>query len=389
MSVERFLSSRLKPSSRMASVCIIISFIVMILAVAISSGFRNEIGRGISDICGDVRITPANMDILSGNKPIKYPAPYLNYVDSLDGVCSVTPVVYRAGLVRSNETIHGVMFKGVPGFSAAHDSLTLAVSIPSRLASMLKLQNGDKLQSYFIGDKLKARSFRIVEVYDAVLESDDQLVVKMDIADLQRINAWTSEMVSAYEILLEDNSIKRMTEVADETGFMATMLSGEDEGPLISVPASKAYPQMFDWLELIDFNVLVILLLMTVVAGFNMISGLLIMLFENISTIGLLKSLGMNDRPIAKVFLMSSSRVILKGMIIGNAAAILLCLLQDATHILTLSPENYFLSFVPVHLDFPMILLADLCAYLVIMAFLFIPSLFISKVDPARTVRVR
>jgi len=135
--------------------------------------------------------------------------------------------------------------------------------------------------------------------------------------------------------------------------------------------------------------VLFILILMTIVAGFNMISGLLIMLFENISTIGLLKSLGMNDRAISKVFLTSAAVLVLKGMLAGNALALLFCLVQDRTHFLKLDPENYFVSFVPVEVDVPAVLLADAAAFVVIMLLLLIPTLFISKVDPAQTVRVK
>jgi lipoprotein-releasing system permease protein len=140
---------------------------------------------------------------------------------------------------------------------------------------------------------------------------------------------------------------------------------------------------------MIDFNVFFILLLMTVVAGFNMISGLLIMLFENTSTIGLLKSLGMTDKAIAKVFLSSSAVLTLKGMAMGNAIAILFCIIQSSTHLLKLDPVNYFVSFVPVRMNLGLVLAADAGAFIVIMLLLLIPCLFISKVDPAETVRVK
>ena len=128
---------------------------------------------------------------------------------------------------------------------------------------------------------------------------------------------------------------------------------------------------------------------MTVVAGFNMISGLLIMLFENVSTIGLLKSLGMTDKAISKVFLSSSSVLVLKGMAWGNGLALIFCLVQGTTHLLRLNPENYFVSFVPVNLDLGMVALADLVSFAVIMLLLLIPCVFISKVDPAETVRMK
>jgi lipoprotein-releasing system permease protein len=128
---------------------------------------------------------------------------------------------------------------------------------------------------------------------------------------------------------------------------------------------------------------------MTIVAGFNMISGLLILLFENTSTIGILKSLGMNHRAISKVFLVASARLVGMGMLAGNVLALLFCLIQGTTHLLKLDPENYYVSFVPVNMDLGMILLADVVSFIVIMVLLLIPCIFISKVDPARTVRVR
>lgn len=156
---------------------------------------------------------------------------------------------------------------------------------------------------------------------------------------------------------------------------------------LAATAVTDSYSQLFDWLDLIDYNVYAILVLMTVVAGFNMISGLLILLFRNISTIGTLKSLGMTDRSIAGVFLRVSARLAGIGMLAGNAAALLFCLLQGSTKIIRLNPENYFVSFVPVDVNLPMILLADAAAFAVIMLLLLIPSLFISKVDPSVTVK--
>ena len=228
-------------------------------------------------------------------------------------------------------------------------------------------------------------------VYDSALETDDKLVVYADIADLQRLNGWSENQVSAMEIMLEkrlrsDEAIEAMTE---EVGVMVYAYTAEDETTVVASSCVSRYPQIFDWLNLLDFNVLFILVLMTIVAGFNMISGLLIILFENISTIGLLKTLGMTDRAIAKVFLSSSAVLTAKGMAIGNALAIIFCVIQSQTHFLKLDPENYFVSHVPVHLDLGLILASDLVSFAVILILLLIPCLFISRVDPADTVRVR
>ena len=219
----------------------------------------------------------------------------------------------------------------------------------------------------------------------------DNIIVFADIEDIRRLNAWEDDEVSSLEISLVPGrrDAESMREISDIIGSIALMGAEDDDDTLVTTNVMSRYPQIFDWLNLIDFNVLFILVLMTIVAGFNMISGLLIMLFRNISTIGTLKSMGMTDRSIAKVFLRVASVIVLKGMAIGNVLSLVICLVQGGTHLLKLNPENYFVSFVPVHLNLPMVIAADAAAYLIIMVLLLIPCLFISRVDPAQTVRAQ
>lgn len=245
--------------------------------------------------------------------------------------------------------------------------------------------------TYFIGERLKVRQFNVASVYDSMVETDGRHIVYASMADLQRLNGWEDDQASALEIHLkeeyaDEESIRMANE---EIGFTVNAYSSEDEETVIATSTVSRFPQLFGWLDLIDFNVLFILVLMTIVAGFNMISGLLIMLFEHISTIGLLKALGMTDRSISKVFLSSSAVLVAKGMLWGNALALLFCIIQQKTHILKLDPENYYVSFVPVNVDFGLILSADLISFAVIMLLLLIPCMFIARVDPAETVRVK
>ncbi len=376
----------------MASIAI--SFLVMIIAVAVSSGFRNEIRGGISSVSGDIQLQPLNMNLLDSASPVEKDASYIPHIRQMEGVSEVIPVIYRAGIVKNGTDIHGILVKGLPdGFLPFEnsDSVQLAVAIPSRLAEQAGIGEGDRMLTYFVGDKVRARQFNVVSVYDAMVETEAGLIVYASLADLQRLNGWNEGQVSSIEIMLDEDSREedRISELTEEAGYLAYAYTAEDETTVVASSSVSRYPQIFDWLNLLDFNVLFILLLMTVVAGFNMISGLLIMLFENISTIGLLKTLGMTDRSIAKVFLSSSAVLMIKGMAIGNALAIIFCVVQSSTHILKLNPENYFVSFVPVHLDLGLILTADMVSFAVIMLLLLIPCLFISKVDPADTVRVR
>lgn len=387
MDASFFIASRLRFKGRLVVVSIAVSYLVMIIALAVSSGFRNEIRQGLSDICGDVQLTPQNADPYDGQASVTASPSYLPQIKDIEGVDEIRPVIYRAGIVKKDDNIHGVLFKGVE----TEDTTALGVSIPRRLAEIADLKPGDRMLAYFVGGKVKMRQFQVTSVYDAMLETDDRLIVYASLADLQRLNGWGGQQVSGLEILLDPSfrNEEDMKDVAYLVGSVAYEGTRDTDESVYASSVISRYPQLFDWLGLIDFNVLFILVLMTIVAGFNMISGLLIMLFENISTIGLLKSLGMTDRSISKIFLSSSAALVLKGMCIGNVLAFVFCLVQSRTHVIGLDPENYFVSFVPVDINWGTVLAADLLSFAVIMVLLIIPCIFISRVDPADTVRVR
>lgn len=394
MSASRFISRRLRFKNGIAMTVIAVSYLVMLVAVAVSSGFRAEIRSELSGISGDVQLTSPNLNVLDVTRPISADPGYLPVVQSVEGVESVIPVVYKAGIIKQTDNIYGVLFKGLPSGDARRswsDSLALGVSVPVRLAQMAGLATGDKLTAYFIGEKVKARQFIVAGVHTPMLEADDKLVVYAGLEDLQRLEGWTDDKVSAIEIILDEDhkSEYAIQEATQNIGILVNAYSEESEAPVVATSSVSRYSQLFDWLNLIDFNMLFILVLMTVVAGFNMISSLLILLFENISTIGLLKSLGMTNRAISKVFLFRAARLVLSGMFVGNALALLFCIIQDHTHVLKLDPANYFVSFVPVKVDIVAVLTADILSFVVILFLMMIPTLFVSRVDPARTIRVK
>lgn len=387
--ISGFISRRIQFRGRMASVCVAVSFLVMIVAVAVSSGFRSEIRDGLSELCGDVTLTPLNQNYMGESEPIPSEPAFLPAVMGLDCVKSVRGTIVRAGIVKEGDLIHGVLFKGIEDYRK-NDSSSLSVSVPSQLASMLKIGVGEDIAAYFVGEKVIARKFRVESVYDGILSSEDKLIVYTDLQTMRRINGWKGSDVSALEVSLKEGcrSEESIRQAAIDIGAEVFAHSSGDEPTVIVSSVVQSYPQLFDWLNLIDFNVLVVLVLMTIVAGFNMISGLLILLFENVPTIGLLKALGMKDRGIAAIFLRSSAVLVGKGMAVGNVAALGLCLIQKYTRLLKLSPENYFVSFVPIHIDWLQILVADALSFAVIMLLLLLPSMFISRIDPARTMRV-
>lgn len=365
---------------------IAVAVFVVIIAAAVSAGFRRELRDGIASASGDIQLTAPNLNYIGEQNPIRRSPEYLEKIRAIEGVRDIVPAVYRAGIVKSGDNIHGVIFKGVPG---GGDSL--AVSVPVRLSKLLGVAPGDRLPAYFIGERVKVRNFTIASTYEDVLGSDDAMVVFAGLSDMQRLNGWGEDDVSAIEIIVDDKwrSAARMNELSAEVSAQILFGTPEDEDTPVAVTALRKYPQIFSWLELIDFNVLFVLSLMTVVAGFNMISALLILLFRKISLIGTLKAMGMRDGDIASMFLRVASSAVLKGMLWGNAAALLLCFVQGTTHFLKLNPENYFVSFVPVHINVFQVLALDCLSYLAIMLLLLPPCLFVSHIDPAKTVRAQ
>jgi len=375
MDASGFIASRIRFKGKLAAWAIAISFLVMIIAVAVSSGFRREIRAGVSKVSGDVILSGSSFNFLTEDDPVRTDSAYVKDILAVKGVTSITPAIYRAGIVKTEDDIQGILVKGVP----SSDS-TLSARIPGRLASALKLRPGDAMVTYFVGERIKVRKFKVIEIYDSMVEADGNLIVYVPIDDLQRLNGWDAGCASVLEVRVDDNFKDRnsLRQAATKIGMSC---------PLLSTSASDRYSQLFDWLDLIDFNVLAILLLMTIVAGFNMISGLLILLFRHISTIGTLKALGMSNSGVAKVFFRVSARIVLTGMLAGNILGFLFCFIQDRTHIIRLNPENYFVSFVPVDIDIPAVIAADVLAFAVILLFTLLPCMFISRVDPSETAR--
>lgn len=369
--IQQFISARLRFREKIAVTAIAISFFIIIVAVAVSSGFRKEIRESLSELTGDIILTESSFDVCSDSDPVRLSDDLENLLMRTEGVESIAGSISRAGIVRGNGSIQGIVVKGVESCDSS-----LQVRIPAALADKIGLEPGDNMLTYFIGEKVKMRKFTVREIYDCPVETDNGLVVYAPIGDLRRINGWQDDEVSAIEIHVSRKyrSRERLEDKAAEIGFRSGM---------ISVASTKKYARLFDWLELIEFNTDAILLLMTIVAGFNMISGLLILLFRSISTIGTLKALGMTDRAVSGVFLRVSARAVLVGMAIGNALALIFCLVQDKTHLIKLNPVNYFVSFVPVDVEITSVLLADAAAFAGIMVLMLIPCMFISKIDPS------
>lgn len=391
----------LRVSGRIAWISVALSIAAMMIAVAVVGGFKAEIRAKATGFMGSAVLCRPGQGPLNEQFPFNGNLSYLDSLRALPEVTSVAPVAYRSGMIRHEGEIGGAWFKGVDSlydFSFFADALSAGslpdysgrispdVLLSARLAAQLGLAVGDTLNAYFVRDELKARNFRVCGLFDAQLEEIDNTFILTDLRHVRRLAGWSAEEVSALEVRIRpgadiDAAVDHLTDVEFR-------LATDADAPLFIHSVKKIYPHLFDWLAVLDLNVVMILVLMMAVAGFNMISSLLILLFRKISMIGVLKSLGMRDGALTRVFLLRSARIVGKGLFWGDLVALALCLIQKYTHVFTLDPANYFVKYVPIQLDWGAFLLLNLLSAVVILAVLSLSAVFIAKVSPAKTMRV-
>ena len=409
MSASRFIASKLsdggdrpsRTSNTIAWISVCLSVAVMIIAIAVVAGFKQEIRDRATGFMGSVML------VQPGQSPINEQYPFsenLSYRDRLlaePGITGVSGVAWRSGLIKTDDNIDGLYFKGVDSLydfaffqhclvdgtlPDYHGRISNDILLSRTTTAKLGFSVGDDVVVYYIGEEVKVRKFKLCGIYDAQLEEIDSQMAVADRRQVQRLNGWAGDEVSAIEIRTKSGT--PIDRISDRVEELILLSAQESDRPLFVTNVKKLYGHLFDWLALLDSNVLMILALMIIVAGFNMISAILIILFEKISTIGLLKSLGMTNRDVSRVFLLRAGALVGKGMLWGNVVGIGLCLLQKYTRLIKLDPASYFVDAVPIHLSIPQLLLLNLLAALLIMAIVTLSTRFISRVSPDRTMRV-
>jgi lipoprotein-releasing system permease protein len=374
---------------------------VMILAVAIVTGFKKEISSKVTGFGAHIQILNLDSNLSYETKQVTGNLKNLDQVRVLKGVKNVQPFAIKAGIIKTGEEIYGAVLKGVDQqydweFIKSHlvdgtvfsvnDSVRSGKVVLSRkTADLLRLGVGDRFTMYFIQDPPRARTFEIEGIYSTSLEEFDKLYIYSDIKQVQRLNDWDPGQVSGYEVLLEDMATLSVTaeKVMDLVGYDFM----EDGSRLKVETIRQKYVQIFDWLNLQDMNVVVLILLMLIVAGFNMISGLLILILERTNMIGILKALGTTNASIRKIFLYQSAYLTLVGLLWGNLIGLALCLVQKYFHLISLDPSSYYLDTVPINLNAVHILLLNLGTMTIIFMFLLFPSMIIARISPDKSIR--
>ena len=386
-------------SNKIAVFSIAVSILVMLIASSISNGFNREIRSTVSGLIGDFYLTPAGIDLFDGSYPVPSDLSVRKEIAAIDGVAAVTPFIYSAGVLKNEDRIEGLLFKGVdstynrhffsnvltegrlPEFTGNRASDELLIS--SRMAEKANLKTGDRAVVYFIGERTRIRQFTVCGIYNAVMEDLDEKLVLADLRVLQRLNGWKSE-VSGFEVACRGGVDAR---TLDSDIERALFLS--DDSELLPGYPSDIFPAIYDWLQMLDYNLLLILALMLIVAGFNMVSSLLIMLFEKISMIGILKSLGMTNQGITRIFLYKAALLLGRGFLYGNVIAAGLILFFKYVLPIGLDASSYFVSTVPFYLSFWWWAGINMLSFVLILLILTLPLLFINRVNPAATVKMK
>ena len=383
-----------RPIIRIAILAIALSVAIMILSVFILSGFKNEISNKVFGFGGHINISKFNYNQSYENDPIFLNPDVFSKIESLDFVTSIHPFATKAGIIKESDEILGVVLKGVDKnynwkffdenlisgeLPVFNDTITSKnVIISKNISNKMKLDVGDDLVMYYVQKPTRVRKFKVIGIYNTGLAEFDEVVVIGDLKHIQKLNNWEDNQVGGYEVITNNiSNIELFSEIIDEN----------IDYDLKALDIKQKYPQIFDWLRLQDFNVLIILILMLIVGGVNMITSLLIIILEKSRFIGILKAIGATNWNIRNVFIYNSLYIIFNGLFWGNLIALTFSICQNYFDLISLDENIYFMSFVPVKIELMSLFLINIGTIIICYLILVIPSVVISKISPAKSIK--
>lgn len=388
-----------RPAIRIATAGVAIGLTVMIISVSVVIGFKHTIRDKVVGFGS--HITVANfMSLQNGEQyPICTNDSLIKTIKHIDGVSHVQRFAMKQGILKTNTDFLGVMLKGIgpdydttfihnnmvsghlPKFSdtASHNQLVISKT----MADKLKLKVGDRIFTYFINNDVRIRRFIVAGIYQTNLSRFDEIIAFTDLYTAVKLNGWELDQSNGLELSLYD--FEELPIVSDRVAQQVNRTIDNYGETYSSETIKDANPQIFSWLNLLDLNVWIILGLMICVAGFTMISGLLIIILERTNMIGLMKALGAKNRTIRHTFLWFATFIIGRGLIIGNVLGIGLTLLQHFTGLIKLNPQTYYVSTVPVEISPLLIILINVATLLISILVLIVPSYLVSHIHPAKS----
>lgn len=390
-----------KPAIRIAMAGIAIGLAVMIISVAVVIGFKHQVRDKVIGLSSDILVTSMDEAQAYQTTPVAGGDSVMQVLRSLPSVSHVQRYASKPGMIMTADNFQGMLLKGIaqeydmtflqnhllegeiPAFT---DSIASNKVLVSRtIADRLSLKVGDNLYTYYLENNIRARRLTVSGIYQTNFSAYDDLFLITDLYTVVRLNNWEKDQVGGLEIEVSDYTL--LEQVNDNIRGWFDEKSDRYGNMYYSRTVEEVYPQIFAWLDLLDVNVWVILILMVGVAGFTMISGLLIIILERTNMIGVLKALGAGNTAVRKIFLSFSVLLIRKGMLWGNIVALSFCILQYYFKIVKLDPATYYVDSVPVELNIGVWLLLNICTLIVSVLMLVGPSYLVSRIHPAKSVR--
>ena len=385
------------PIVKIAIVGIALGVGVMLLSLFVIMGFKHEITEKLSGFTAHLNVVPHVYSSVEEQEGLQNAEKLKHALKQLNGIKSVYGYIEKPAIFKNKEEIHGVVLKGVdrdcdiaffnqnlkkgnlPDFKT--DQVSNEILISASVASMLGVDLEDKVAAYFVQEPPRARVFTVVGIYDTGFKEYDDVMVLVDKRHLSKLNGWNAEWVSGIAIELDD--IEQLAEVTESVEHVVYETDEDNEvRTLVDVA-----PQIFDWLALLNMNVWVILILIITVAGFNMVSGLLVLILDKTTLIGILKALGCKNVSLQKLFLYISAGLVVKGIVWGNVLAFILAGIQAVFHVIHLDPQAYYMDTVPIDFSLGYVILLNVGVIVITVLMLIVPTMLISKISPIKAIK--
>jgi lipoprotein-releasing system permease protein len=378
-----------RPAIRVALGGIIIGVLVMIVAISVVVGFKKEVSQKVAGFGSHIQVVNFDNNSTYELQPICVKDSMLGALREIPHVTSVSTFATKPGIIKTDSTFQGVVFKGTDYWSYFEQNIVEGalpqknndVIVSQELARILSLNVGDDILCYFIEDNLRVRKLNISGLYNTYMTEMDKLFILGSMAVVRQLNGWSDNQVSGIEVLVDD--LRHIGIVTDAVYYVTANRLDEEGNALYTQNLKQLNPQIFGWLDLLDMNVIIVIILMLCVSGFSIVTGLIILVLDSVQLIGTLKALGADNAFIRRIFIYQALMLITKGMFWGNIIGIGLCALQYFTQVITLDAATYYVSYVPMAFPWLGWLLLNIGTLLLSWIILIAPSAIIAQISPA------
>ncbi len=389
-----------RPAVRVAQAGMIIGMVVMLLTLFIVIGFKREVREKVIGFGAHIQVLNYDNNSSYEAQPICVSEELLSHLRDTRGIASASEFCTKPGIIRTDKTFIPIILKGSPLPEADPTPWTFFgdclqeghlpetaqdVIISHAMAARLEMHCDTDLLCYFIQDQVRVRKLHVCGIYETGFTDNDDLFVIGAMPQVQRLNGWNENQVSGIEIRLTD--FDKLDEMTDRVWYMTANRADADGNFMQAMSIRQLYPAIFSWLDLLDMNAVVIILLMLAVSGFCIVSGLLILILDNIQFVGTMKALGASNRFLRHVFMWEAALLVGKSMLWGNLTGIALYLIQSWWHIIPLDAATYYVSYVPVYFSWTGWLLLNAGTLAVSLLILLAPTTIVTKISPATVMR--